>query len=300
MIRQCKWIRWPVLMALAGTSLLVGCSARGGVSIVDAQTAVQVKTALVNDATVGTLPIDVQAHGGMVTLVGTVRSAVEVDQALAVVRAVPGVVSARSALKVNSVPAARVVPSNRLPALAPEPESSSRWVAAGVSWTRMKPSHRILASATSLGPILRMRPGSSGFGPSFGFDWFEGKLQAGDGMSPLAALRAKPVMAGGQYQFVKGRFSAGATVVAGYSFNSLAVDQKKAASNRAIAVTNSFAWRPGGWVWYDLFPKVGLNVVGGYLFTTPELTVASDDSVSSRQVKASTAILKVGIAYWIF
>ncbi len=88
--------------------------------------------------------------------------------------------------------------------------------------------------------------------------------------------------------------------MAGYSFNSLAVDKKKAASNRAIAVTNSFAWRPGAWVWYDLFPKVGLNVVGGYLFTTPELTIANDDSVSSRQVKASTAVLKVGIAYWIF
>ena len=85
-----------------------------------------------------------------------------------------------------------------------------------------------------------------------------------------------------------------------YAFNRLVVDTTQAGPGRAIAVTNSFAWRPGAWVWYDIFPRVGLNVFGGYLFTRPELTFADDESISSRRVNAGTAILSVGVAYWVF
>lgn len=300
MVLMCGERIQPLVFAvLAVLGLFAGCSARGTVSLVDAQTAVQVKTALVNDDTLGTLPIDVWVHGGMVTLQGTVRSMGEVDRALALARVVPGVVGARSELEIRASPAARVLPSATLPALAPEPESPSRFVAVGASWSRMQPGGQMLASASSLGPILRLRPGS-GFGPSFGFSWIKDELQAGAGTSPLAVLRVRPVMAGGQYQVVQGRLAAGASLVAGYAFNRLVVDTTQAGPGRAIAVTNSFAWRPGAWVWYDIFPRVGLNVFGGYLFTRPELTFADDESISSRRVNAGTAILSVGVAYWVF
>ena len=294
-----RWIRTSVFVLLVPVSLSAGCSARGTVPLVDAKTAVQVKTALINDAALGTLPIDVRVSGGLVTLQGAVRSRDEVDRALALVQAVPGVIDARSELEIQAIPTVRAVPDTTLPALAPEPETPARFVAVGASWTRTRPGLQMLASNSSFGPILRLRPGS-GFGPSFGFSWTRAALKEEASASPLAALRVRPIMAGGQYQVVQGRWTVGASVVAGYAFNRLAVDTGQAGPGRAIAVTNSFAWRPGAWVWYDIFPRVGLNVFGGYLFTNPELTFASDSAVDSRSVNASAAIISVGVAYWVF
>ena len=56
---------------------------------------------------------------------------------------------------------------------------------------------------------------------------------------------------------VRGRVSAGASIVAGYAFNSLDIDTTRAGPDRAIAVGNSFAWRPGLSVWYDIAPRLG-------------------------------------------
>ena len=103
-----------------------GCAARSRTAVENAQTAVRVKTALVNDVEVGTLPIDVEAAGGVVTLAGVVRTAEQIDRAVEVARGVQGVVRVQAALVVGDPdpPVARPVPP--LPALAPRPREGGR------------------------------------------------------------------------------------------------------------------------------------------------------------------------------
>ena len=294
--------------------VLAGCSARSvpmaSTAVADAQTAVRVKTALVNDVVLGTLPIDVRAEAGVVTLHGAVRSAGQVDLALDLVRGVAGVTRVQSALTVEEPdpsqdagrprdPAAST--RSRLPALAPLPEDGPlRFFGLGASVRITRPSATTLERALSVGPLLRLRP-RNGLGPTVAFNWMNTEIEAGAGGRPaLAAIRLRPVMAGVEYGAVRGRFAAGASVVAGYSFNRLDIDTTRAGRGRAIDVGHSFVWRPGAAVWFDVTDRVGINVFGGYLFTSPEVTFASDASIATERLRVNAAVVSVGVAYWIF
>ena len=296
-----------------------GCSARmapaASPAVADARTAARVRTALVNDAVLGTLPIEVRADAGVVTLGGTVRSADEVDLALALVRGVAGVTRVESVLTVGDPraspdaagrpPAAPREPTAatrpRLPALAPRPEEGPlRLVGLGASVRLSRPSEAALERDLVAGPLLRLRP-RNGLGPTVAFNWTNTQIEAGpDGRPGLAAIRLRPVMAGLELGRGRGRFWAGASVVGGYSFNKLSVDTARAGPGRAIAVGNSFVWRPGVAIWLDVTRRFGINVFGGYLFTSPEVTFASDASIATERLSADSAVVSVGVAYWIF
>ena len=222
--------------------VVAGCGARSGrvgsAAVADAQTAVRVKTALVNDAVLGTLPIDVRAEAGVVTLHGNVNSAGEVDLALALVRGVAGVVRVESALTVGvsdgtvddrrrrTRPADRTVATRpRLPALAPRPEEGPlRIVGLGASVRVTRPSETGLARSLVVGPLLRLRP-RNGLGPTVAFNWTNTGIETGpEGRPGLAAIGLRPVMGGVEVGKARGRFWAGASIVAGYSFNKLSID----------------------------------------------------------------------------
>lgn len=295
-----------------------GCGARAGrtapAAVADAQTAVRVKTALVNDAVLGTLPIDVRAEDGVVTLHGNVESAGEVDLALALVRGVAGVARVESALTVGMSDETlddrrrRTRPVDptestrpRLPALAPRPEEGPvRLVGLGASVRVTRPSETGLQRSLVVGPLLRLRP-RNGLGPTVAFNWTNTGIETGpEGRPGLAAIGLRPVMGGVELGTVRGRFWTGASIVAGYSFNKLNVDTARVGPGRAIAVGNSFVWRPGAAVWIDVTRRIGINVFGGYLFTSPKVTFASDTSIATERVAASSAVVSVGVAYWIF
>ena len=92
-------------MPVAGT-LLTGCG--GGRAMTnsarvapdDAYITTRVKTALLNDPEISSR-IDVETSGGVVTLSGAVKTAVERDKALAVARKVTGVSDVKSTLQVQ-------------------------------------------------------------------------------------------------------------------------------------------------------------------------------------------------------
>jgi len=295
------WVR-GLLAVLFAVATMVGCSVRSDPMVVgDAQTAVRVRTALVNDPGLGTTPIDVNVRAGVVTLRGMVRSVDDAAHAVTLIRDVVGVVGVRSELMVDiTPPPVRERPETRLPALAPLPtQAPVRLFAVGVSANRSLSEEMPFTDASAVGPIFRFRP-RAGFGPTLGFTWMEARLRALSGSSLLAAVRVRPVMAGVEYRVGQGRTTAAASLVAGYAFNRLDVDRDRAGAGRAIAVGNSFAWRPGGSVWFDVTPRVGINLFAGYLFTRPELTLASDSSVVTARFTANAAIFSVGIAYWVF
>ena len=295
-----------------------GCSARSApiasTAVGDARTAVRVKTVLVNDLVLGTLPIDVQVEGGVVTLHGYVSAAGEADRALALVRGVTGVVRVESTLMVGASdetsddwrrrtrpvdPTDSIRP--RLPALAPRPEGGPlRIVGLGASVRVTRPSETDLGRTLVVGPLLRLRP-RNGLGPTVAFNWTNTEIEAGPGGRPgLAAIQLRPVMGGMELGTVRGRFWAGASLVAGYSFNKLNVNTMRAGPGRAVAVGNSFVWRPGVAVWADVTPRIGINAFGGYLFTSPRVTFASDASIATERLSTNSAVVSVGVAYWIF
>lgn len=95
--------RLPVVFVLIGllTPLLLGaCGKTIGETIDDAAITARVKTALLNDAQVGGLRIDVDTTKGVVSLSGIVRSAEEERKAVELARRVNGVADVRSTLQV--------------------------------------------------------------------------------------------------------------------------------------------------------------------------------------------------------
>lgn len=296
-----------------------GCSARSApgapAAVADAQTAVRVKTALVNHESLGTLPIDVQVRSGVVTLDGTVRSADEEESARKLALGVAGVARVESRLQigdpdlppaagVSSAAPQRMLPeggTSRLPALAPRPEEGPlRLVGLGASVRVTRPSEATLGGALAVGPLLRLRP-RNGMGPAIAFNWTNTEIETGPtGRPGLAAIQLRPVMAGVEYGVVRGRLAVGASAVGGYSFNRLGVDTARAGPGRAIAVGNGFVWRPGAVLWADVTPRIGVNVFGGYLFARPKVTFASDASIATERVNAGSVVVSVGVAYWIF
>jgi hyperosmotically inducible protein len=81
--------------------LLSACAARTSRPADDLTTTTQVKIALLSDAQVGGLRLEVKTVQGVVTLSGTVKSDADVQQAVAVARRVHGVRGVTSDLKIQ-------------------------------------------------------------------------------------------------------------------------------------------------------------------------------------------------------
>lgn len=92
-----------VLLALVlAMPLLAGaCGKSVGDTIDDATITTRVKTALLNDPTVGGLRIDVDTFKGVVTLSGRVKTAQEQETAIALARKIDGVTDVKSTLQIE-------------------------------------------------------------------------------------------------------------------------------------------------------------------------------------------------------
>jgi hyperosmotically inducible protein len=90
-----------LVLALIAPLLLAGCGKTVSRTVDDATISTRVKTALLNDPAVGARPIDVTTFGGVVTLSGTVRSAVERDRAVSVAHRINGVSEVKSTLQIQ-------------------------------------------------------------------------------------------------------------------------------------------------------------------------------------------------------
>ena len=91
-------------------ALLAGCAATTSRTTDDQTTTTQVKIALLNDARVGGLRLDVKTFQGVVTLSGSVKTAADEQAAIAAARAIRGVRDVKSELKIVPGP---VVPGPR-------------------------------------------------------------------------------------------------------------------------------------------------------------------------------------------
>jgi hyperosmotically inducible protein len=90
-----------LVLVLIAPLALAACGKTVSRTIDDATISTRVKTALLNDPAVGARPIDVTTFGGVVTLSGTVRTAVERDRAVAVAHRINGVSDVKSTLQIQ-------------------------------------------------------------------------------------------------------------------------------------------------------------------------------------------------------
>ena len=89
-----------VLALTLTVPLTAACGKTVGETLDDATVTTRVKTAMLNDPSVGGLSIDVDTFKGIVTLSGRVRSPAEKDRAIALARRVDGVTEVKDALQV--------------------------------------------------------------------------------------------------------------------------------------------------------------------------------------------------------
>ena len=85
---------------LALILLLTGCAATTSRTTDDATTTTRVKIALLNDARVGGLRLDVTTFQGVVTLLGSVTSPADEQAAIAAARTIQGVRDVKSELTI--------------------------------------------------------------------------------------------------------------------------------------------------------------------------------------------------------
>lgn len=118
--------------------LLAGCAATTSRTTDDATTSTRVKIALLNDARVGGLRLEVKTFQGVVTLSGTVKSRADEQAAIGAARTIQGVRDVKSELKIEGSQDSRPHLTNRdAPdvgrerAAASEPRARACWGVGG-------------------------------------------------------------------------------------------------------------------------------------------------------------------------
>jgi hypothetical protein len=297
---------WRTVAVVLCAGAVGACSAAiRPIHRLDAQTAVRVKTALINDSELGVLPIEVHVASGVVTLSGRVRTQAEADRAEALAGGVPGVTAVSSNLHVvGAAPAPGPSDQERPPSdglLDADLKASNqkRLLAVGgtIGWSR--PAEDRLASGVSVGPLIRLGSGH-GFGPAVAFGWYGTDVHSAVDSRRLAHLRIRPVMAGVALRRSGDRFSTSVELVAGVAFNGVHPRTPIHADELPVDVSSSFVWRPGTSLWVDLNARLAIGLSAGYAVTRPRLTTIEDGSVRTRRVHADALLVKTGLVYKLF
>ncbi|MCA1584118.1 MAG: hypothetical protein LC791_04860 [Acidobacteria bacterium] len=155
-----------------------------------------------------------------------------------------------------------------------------------------------LDAGASIGPLIRLGSGN-GLGVAVGFNWLSVDLGAADAVR-LARVRIRPVMAGAGYTWRVERVAASVSLVGGYAFNSLRIDNVAPGSRVVLSVDDSFAWRPGLSVWFEINERWALNGFGGYLVTRPSAMFLDGERLSARTLRADTSLASLGLVYKLF
>ncbi len=179
----------------------------------------------------------------------------------------------------------------------------------GLAVSSYDPTGQLGQSATSIGPLIRIKTGT-GLGPTIGFDWYAVGVEAmaGDQRVYVGRVSVKPVMAGIAYNWNRGKYWLSASVVGGYAFAGLKVnDQARPAFRSSLGASvlsfdavNSLVWRPQLGFWYDAAPRVGLTASIAYIGVRPKLRITSDVGTRDVTLGASCTVLTFGLVYGVF
>ena len=158
----------------------------------------------------------------------------------------------------------------------------------------------------SYGVSVGLAPGTTnGWRYPFGIGWYTEELVAPNG-SIFSQLRARPVYGGVGYGWHIGKWSAGAQLQAGWSFNSLKAHGDPAAAFAtvpaavAMEISDSLSLRPQIKVEYFLDKKLTVRSSLNYVFTNPRVTISTPNGVITDRWNASNVSLTLGVGYYPF
>src|SRR3954453_20657675 len=144
-------------------------------------------------------------------------------------------------------------------------------------------------------PLIRFGRIDPGWGPRFGLNWYEVRVDRliGGTVADLGEVKIRPIMGGYGYSWVRGRSSIGANMLAGFAFVSTDMSSTAADAYRRIGVnatdadaSNGFVLKPELDFWHDINRDFGLNINVGYMVARPEITIATSTGVDRRTVRA--------------
>jgi hypothetical protein len=176
-------------------------------------------------------------------------------------------------------------------------------VSVGGSVTHNATTDGDVASATGVGPLVRLNP-HAGWGPAGAFNWFRADLQdPAGGSGDFARLRVRPLMGGVSYTVASGAaVLTSFSIVAGPSFNKGEFKRNYlAAPGESIDAGNSFAVRPGVGVTFTVAPRVAIVGFGGYFINRPDVVYRNrfGQELHDRWT-ADAVVLSVGAVYSLF
>lgn len=167
------------------------------------------------------------------------------------------------------------------------------------------------ASGTKgVGLLWRIGHSETGWGFKYGFNWFSTDIEAPVGGSPtaLGEVKVRPILVGYGYTRVVGPTSISANLLGGPAFTSFTLTrsapdmyrERLGARSLDVQVGNTFVLKPEVSVWFDVSPKVGVNVSAGYMIARPTLTISNSIGEQARRFRADMVVLKMGAVYKVF
>ncbi len=282
-------------------AVAAGCSSTINPAFVrDAQLGASVKTALVNDPQVGTIPIEVRAIGGVVRLTGRVTSDAQRQHAISLAKAVPGVTEVIPDLHIGAAEPSTPAAATEQDARFIEAERDPRLLAVGLSFGRSVPTEGQLGGRFRIGPVLRLGTGR-GLGPALGFGWFRAPWRANvPGAPAMGEIRIRPVLGGVAYGAQGERGTVSFSLVGGIAFNSLELPDVIAEPEIPLSISSSFAVRPGISMWFDVDRRFAINVAANYLMTRPRVRVLAHGEIETRSLRADAVLINAGLVYKLF
>jgi BON domain len=293
-------------MLTLACSLTLGCATTGSsFRLEDAELSFAVRTALVNDASLGTAPIEVTVATGIVTIAGQVPTAEERLRAVALVRSVPGVRRVDDALTVGRGPTAPLVTREptRPAALASDVgRSLPHHFAVGGTFTMPVSGSETLHGLRAFGPVFRLGRGA-GWHPQVTLARVRADLPATAGTDAFGQLRMLIVGGGLGYGLRSSRWILSVGASAAVSFNNVRLDPGPEVPQNVslpVAASTSPAILAGSTVWYEANRRMSIGVTTVYLFARPQATWLEGSRFVDRRLNADTVRIGISAAWWVF
>jgi len=183
-----------------------------------------------------------------------------------------------------------------------QPWTAAFWKRFGVSVSvaRVQPVDEEVDPVVKVGGSAGFFP-VQGWGPAVGLGWFTTDVSSG-GLA-IGQLKARPVLGGVGYTWVRGRFATKASLTAGIIFNSATLDQAlldQSSGPASLDVRNSFAVRPAVSLEYALFRKLALKGTLSVLATRPSVVLTTPQGQTRGTWNASNGALQGGIVFYPF
>lgn len=183
-------------------------------------------------------------------------------------------------------------------------EKSGIYVSAG--------SRSSLDNDVSMGPSIGIGYGTASLRPTsgrkipFSFSSYGADLQTADTHDTFGRIRARQIMSGIGYQWVRGKMIYGAQMGVGYSFNHMSLDAQAPGVFHApsgpvsVDVSNSWVLRPQLKAEYFLHRKWSVRTQLSYTYTDPDVTVRTATTEYSHEWRPHHVKFDVGMGFFPF